>query len=81
MDKEARNRNHGRSTILEKDNVFRLDLKESREDFCRRRRESSLHVDGPKTEKAREPTVKSLVRGLWRLRDLLHSYSLMVGAW
>ena len=28
----------------------------------------SFHVDGPKTEKAREPTVESLVRGIWRLR-------------
>ena len=28
----------------------------------------SFHVDGPKTEKAREPTVESLVRGVWRLR-------------
>ena len=27
-----------------------------------------FHVDGPKTEKAREPTVESLVRGIWRLR-------------
>ena len=28
-----------------------------------------LHVDGPKTEKTREPTVEtSLVRGIWRLR-------------
>ena len=75
------NRKHGSLQFWEKDHVFRLDLKESREDFCRRRRESSLHADGPKTEKAREPTVESLVRGIWRLRDLLHSYSLMVGAW
>ena len=28
----------------------------------------SFHADGPKTEKAREPTVESLVRGIWRLR-------------
>ena len=28
----------------------------------------SFHVDGPKTEKAQEPTVESLVRGIWRLR-------------
>ena len=28
----------------------------------------SFNVDGPKTEKAREPTVESLVRGIWRLR-------------
>ena len=51
-----------------KRNVFRLDLNESREGFCRRKRGSSFHVDGPKTEKAREPTVEGLVRGIWRLR-------------
>ena len=49
-------------------NVFRLDLSESREGLCRRGRGRSFHVDGPKTEKVREPTVKSLVRGIWRLR-------------
>ena len=27
-----------------------------------------FHVDGPKTEKAREPTAESLVPGIWRLR-------------
>ena len=43
--------------------VFRLQ-NESRECFCRRERGISFHVDGPKTEKAREPTVESLVRGL-----------------
>ena len=37
-------------------------LNESREGFCRRGRGRSFHVDGPKTEKAREPTVESLVR-------------------
>ena len=36
--------------------VFRLHLKESREGFCPRGRGRSLHVDGPKTLKAREPT-------------------------
>ena len=35
---------------------FRLDLNESREGFCRRGRGRSFHVDGPKTEKAQEPT-------------------------
>ena len=30
----------------------------------------SFHVEGPKTEKAREPTVESLVQGIWRLRVL-----------
>ena len=51
-----------------KSNVFRLDLNDSREVFCRRGRGSSFHVDGPKTEKAREPAMKSLVGGIWRLR-------------
>ena len=49
-------------------NVFRLHLNESREGFCRRGRGRSFHVDGPTIEKAREPTVESLVRGIWRLR-------------
>ena len=39
------------------------DLKESREGFCRRGKGRSLHVDGPKPETVREPTVESLVRG------------------
>ena len=33
-------------------------MTESREGFCRRGRGRSFHVDGPKTEKALEPTVK-----------------------
>ena len=61
MDKDARNRTHGRSTILGKINLFRLDLNESREGFCRRGRGRSFHVNGPKTEKAREPAVESMV--------------------
>ena len=48
--------------------MFRFHLKESREGFCRRGRGRSFSVDGPKTEKARGPTVESLVRGIWRLR-------------
>ena len=40
---------------------------ESREGFCRRGRRRSFHVNGPKTGKVRKPTVKSLVRGTWRL--------------
>ena len=48
--------------------VFRLDLNESREGFCRRGRARSFHGDGPKTEKALEPTVESLVRRTWRLK-------------
>ena len=43
---------------------FRSDLNESRDGFCRRGRGRSFHVDGPKTEKAREPTVESGVRNL-----------------
>ena len=50
-----------------KRNVFRLNLNESSDGFCRRGRGRSFHVDGPKTEKAREPTVDSLERGIWRL--------------
>ena len=37
--------------------VFRLDLNESREGFCRRGRGRSFHIDGPKTENEQEPTV------------------------
>ena len=48
--------------------VLRLNLNESRDGFCRGGRGRSFHVDGPKTEKAREPTLESLVRGIWRLR-------------
>ena len=54
--------------ILGKRNVFMLHLNESREGFCRRGRGMPFHVDGPKTEKAREPAVEILVRGIWRLR-------------
>ena len=42
----------------------RNDSPESREGFCRRGRGRSFDVERPKTEKAREPTVKSLVRDL-----------------
>ena len=59
---------HGGSVALEKRNVLRLNFKESREGFFRRGRGRSFHVEQPKTEKAREPTVESLVRGIWRLR-------------
>ena len=51
-----------------KQKCFRSDLYESRKGFCRRGRGRSLHVEGPKTEKARGPVVESLVRGIWRLR-------------
>ena len=33
-----------------------------------RERGRIFHADGPKTENAREPTVESLVGGIWRLR-------------
>ena len=36
--------------------VLRLDLNESMEGFCREERGRSFHVQGPKTEKAEEPT-------------------------
>ena len=52
---------------LGKRNVFRLDLKPM-ESFCRRGRGRSFHVEGPKTEKAREPTVESLEQGIRRPR-------------
>ena len=42
--------------------VLMLHLNESREGFCRRSTGRLLHVDGPKTAKARAPTVESLVR-------------------
>ena len=41
-----------------KRNVFKLDLNESREGFHRRGRGRSFCVDGPKTEKVREPTAE-----------------------
>ena len=47
-----------------KRNVFKLHLNESRESFCRRGRGRSLHVEGSKTEKAREPTMESGARSL-----------------
>jgi len=54
---------HDRSIVLE--NKVPL---EPRVGFCRRGRGRVFHVQGTKTEKAREPTVESLVRGSWRLR-------------
>jgi len=48
--------------------VLRLDLKESSQRFLRTGRGRSLLVAGPKTEKERNPTVESLVGGIWRLR-------------
>ena len=53
-----------------KTNVLRFDLKESKKGFCRSRRGrgGSFYVEDPNTEKAREPNVESLVRGIWTLR-------------
>ena len=48
---------------LGKRNVFRLDLNESGDGFCRRGRGRSFQVDGPKTEKEREPTTNTDRRG------------------
>ena len=47
---------------------LRLGLNGCREGFCRRGRGRSFQAEGPKTEKARKPTVDSLLRGIWRLR-------------
>ena len=41
--------------------VLRSNLKESREGLCLRGKGRPLSVEGPKTEKSREPTVESLV--------------------
>ena len=68
MKTAAWNRTQGRSTVWGKINVFRLHLNESRGFFCCRGRGRSFHVDGLQTEKAWEPTVESLVQGIWRLR-------------
>ena len=48
---------HGRAIVFGKRNILRLHLNESREGFCRRGRGTPFHVDGPKTEKAREPAL------------------------
>ena len=52
-----------------KRNVFRLDLNESRNGFCRRGRGRSFQVDGPKTEKEREPTTNTDRRGRRRQQE------------
>ena len=67
MRTSARNRKIWQVYNFGKRNVFRLQLNEPREGFCRTGRGRSFHADGSKTEKAREPTVESLVRGIWRL--------------
>ena len=47
---------------------MRFELKESREGFVRKGRAKSFHLEEPNTEKAQEPAVETLVRGVWRLR-------------
>ena len=65
----ARKGKHSRSTeCFEKGNVLRFDLKGVQKGFGQRGRGRSFHVEGPETEKAREPTEESLVRGIWRMR-------------
>ena len=49
---------HGRSIVSGKNVLSRLDLKESREGFCRREKGKVNHVEGPKTEEALKPTVE-----------------------
>ena len=56
-----------RKKRFKKRNDLRFDFMESRESFSRRRRGRLFHVEGLKTEKVREPTVESLVGGIWRL--------------
>ena len=51
MKAAASNVKHSRPIILRKRFVFKFELKESRESFCRRGRGRSFHVEGPKTEK------------------------------
>ena len=55
-----------------KRNVLRFDLKELREGFCRRGTGGRpFHVQGPKTEKALEPTLSgtwNLWNGTWNLK-------------
>ena len=60
MDKDSTEQKTWQVCSFGKINVFGLDLNESREGFCRKGRGRSFHVDGPKPEKAREPTVESL---------------------
>ena len=50
-----------RHIVLKKRNVLRLHLNESKDYFFRRARGRSFHVEGPKMEMAREPTVESPV--------------------
>ena len=51
-----------------KRNGLRFHLYKSGKGFCRRGRGRSFPVDGLKTAKVQEPTVDSVVRGIWRLR-------------
>ena len=79
--REGKNMGGGGGIVLTKINVFRLNLKDSREDFVRRGRGKTFHVEGPETEKAGEPKVESLVRGIWRLREPEAERGDMVAQW
>ena len=51
MKAEAQNVKHGRPIILRKRFVFKFDLKESTESFCRRGRGRSFHAEGAEERK------------------------------
>lgn len=60
-------KNYGRSIVLKfKQTKKRLVVRS--EGFCQRGKRRSLHIEGLNTEKARGPTVESLVQENWRLR-------------
>ena len=63
MDEDSSTKQKTWQVYLGKD-VFRLQLNESREAFCRSGRGRSFHVDGPKTEKAHFVNVSG-VKTLW----------------
>ena len=66
MKTAVRNGKHGASIVSGKEMV--LGYTESRKGFRRIGKGRSFHVDGKKTEKARAPTVESLVRGICSVR-------------
>ena len=53
--------------LLWKQKCLRVRLECVQRGFLSERKGKSFHLQGPKS-KAREPTVESLVRGIWRLR-------------
>ena len=53
----TRNGKPGRPIVLGRQKSW-FDLKELKVGFCQRGRGRSFHVEGPKTEKAREPAVE-----------------------